>query len=200
MRSGHLRKSLLCVSKKRRGLSAIVMMLTVSTWPSTTIRRGILCPSLPRGMNKRGKDEVRPPVEKGQYKWCFKRGHYQKNCIEFLKHLNKTGGDHVTFVDEFIFLSYVKSTLWIDSDVTIHVANSIHGFVTRRTIRRGKRSIRVTNDVEAEVEAIGELSLELNNDCILRLHNIFYVPYLSRNLIFVSCLDDYDFDCQFGNE
>jgi hypothetical protein len=29
------------------------------------------------------------PVDKDQCKWCKKRGHYQKNCIEFLKHLNK---------------------------------------------------------------------------------------------------------------
>jgi hypothetical protein len=50
------------------------------------------------------------PVDKDQCKWCKKRGHYQKNYIEFLKHLNKQGEDHVTFVDESLFLSYAKST------------------------------------------------------------------------------------------
>jgi hypothetical protein len=92
-------------------------------------------------------------------------------------------------------LSYAKSTWWIDSDVTIHIANSLHGFHTRRTLRRGERSIRVANGVEAEVEAIGELPLELNNDFIHRLHNILYVASLSRNLIPVSCLDDDEYDC-----
>jgi hypothetical protein len=101
----------------------------------------------------------------------------------------------VTFVDEFLFLSYLKFTWWIDSCVTIHVANSLQRSHTRRTIRRGERSIRVVNDVEAEVEAIGELSLELNNDFILCLHNILYVPSLSRNLISVSYLDDDGYDC-----
>jgi hypothetical protein len=105
----------------------------------------------------------------------------------------------VTFVDEFLFLSYLKFTWWIDSCVTIHVVNSLQRSHTRRTIRRGERSIRVVNDVEAEVEAIGELSLELNNDFILRLHNVLYVPSLSRNLISVSYLDDDGYDCQFGN-
>jgi hypothetical protein len=33
-----------------------------------------------------------------------KRGNYQKNCIEFFKYLNKQGEDHVTFVDESLFL------------------------------------------------------------------------------------------------
>jgi molybdopterin converting factor small subunit len=65
------------------------------------------------------------PVNKDQCKWCKRKGHYQKNCIEFLKHLNKQGEDYVTFVDEFLFLSYSKSTWWIDSGATIHVANSL---------------------------------------------------------------------------
>jgi hypothetical protein len=69
-------------------------------------------------------------------------------------------------------LSYSKSTWWIDSGATIYVANSMQRFHTRRTLRRGERSIRVTNDVEAEVEAIGELPLELNNGFILHLHNV----------------------------
>jgi hypothetical protein len=112
-------------------------------------------------------------------------GHYQKNCIEFLKHLNKQGEDHATFVDESLFLIYSKSTWWIDSGATIHVVNSLQGFHTRWTFQRGERSIRVTNGVEAEVEAIGELSLELNNGFILRLYNVLYVLSLSRNLISV---------------
>jgi hypothetical protein len=116
-----------------------------------------------------------------------------------LKHLNKQGEDHVTFVDESLFLSYSKSTWWIDSGATIHVANSLQGFHTKRTLRRGERSIRVANSVDAEVEAIGELPLKLNNGFILRLHNVLYVPSLSRNLIFVSCLDDDGYDYQFGN-
>jgi hypothetical protein len=70
----------------------------------------------------------------------------------------------------------------------------------RRIIRRGERSIRVSNDVEDEVEAIGELPLEFNNDFTLNLHNVPYVPPLSRNLISVSCLDDDGFDCQFDNK
>jgi hypothetical protein len=96
-------------------------------------------------------------------------------------------------------LSYAKSNWWIDSGAIIHVANSLQESQMRRTLRRGERSIRVANDVEAEVEAIGELPLELNNDFILRLHNVLYVPSLSRNLISVSCLDDDGYDCQFGN-
>jgi hypothetical protein len=87
-----------------------------------------------------------------------------------------------------LYLSYAKSTWWIDSGAVVHVTNSLQGFRTRRIQQRGERRLRVANGVEAEVEAIGEFPLELNNSFILHLHNMLYVPSLSRNLISVMDL------------
>jgi hypothetical protein len=70
----------------------------------------------------------------------------------------------------------------------------------RRTLPRGERTIRVVNGEEAEVEAIGRLPLEISNDFTLYLHDVLYVPSMRRNLIFVSCLDDDEFDCIFWQE
>jgi hypothetical protein len=69
----------------------------------------------------------------------------------------------------------------------------------RRTLQRGERTIRVANGVEAEVEAIGDLSLELKDGFVLKLSDVLYVPSLRRNLISVSRLDDDGYDCHFGN-
>jgi hypothetical protein len=96
-------------------------------------------PSKPYAPKKEGKGKSvstssDPPVDKDQCMWCKKRGHYQKNCIEFFKHLNKQDEDHVTFVDESLFLGYAKSTWWIDSGATIYITNSLQGFHTRRTL------------------------------------------------------------------
>ena len=49
-------------------------------------------------------------VDKDSCRWCKKTGHYQKDCPEFLKHLMMKGDDIITFVDEFLYLSYAKST------------------------------------------------------------------------------------------
>ena len=49
-------------------------------------------------------------VEKDQCKWCKKHGHYQRDCLDFLKSLLKRGEDFITFIDEFLHLSYAKST------------------------------------------------------------------------------------------
>jgi hypothetical protein len=70
----------------------------------------------------------------------------------------------------------------------------------RRTLPRGERIIRVANGEEAEVEAIGELSLEISNDFTLYLHDVLYVPSMRRNLFSISCLDDDGFDCLFGKK
>jgi hypothetical protein len=68
-----------------------------------------------------------------------------------------------------------------------------------QTIRRGTRSLRVTNGVEAEVEAIGTLQLELHSGFILRLFDVFYVPSIQRNLISISKLDRDGYSCTFRN-
>ena len=136
-------------------------------------------------------------VDKDQCKRCKKHGHYQKDCPEFLKNLLKKGEDIITFIDESLYLSYSKSTWWIDSGATIHVANSLQGFHTRMALQRGERRIKVANRVEAE--AIGDLSLELDDCFVLQLSDILYVPSLRRNLISVSCLDSDGYDCHFGN-
>jgi hypothetical protein len=70
----------------------------------------------------------------------------------------------------------------------------------RRILPRGERTIRVANDEEAEVEAIGELPLEISNVFTLYLHDVLYMPSMRRNLISVSCLDDDGFDCLFGKK
>lgn len=42
-------------------------------------------------------------VDKDTCKWCKKKGCYQKDCVDFLKHLRKKGEDLITFVDESLY-------------------------------------------------------------------------------------------------
>ena len=106
------------------------------------------------------------------------------------KHLLNKGDDIITFIDETLYLSLGRSTWWIDSGATIHIANSLQGISMRKTLQRSERWLMVANGVKADVEAIVKL----------QLHNVLYVPSLSRNLISVSCLADYGLGCHFGKE
>jgi hypothetical protein len=94
------------------------------------------------------------PVDIDTCMYCKENGHYKKNYPEFLKYLLKNDNDQVIFIDESLFLEFSTSTWWIDSGVTIHVANSSQGLSIRRELAKGQRSIRVANDIEAEVKAI----------------------------------------------
>ena len=76
--------------------------------------------------------------------FCGKPGHFQKDCIGFLRCLNKKGNYFITFVDKSLYVDYATNTWWIDSGATVHVANSLQGFATKMTLRkpreRGKKN------------------------------------------------------------
>jgi hypothetical protein len=108
--------------------------------------------------------------------------------------------DLITSIDESLYLDYSSCTLWIDSGVTIHIVNSLQRLSMRRTLPRGERTIRVTNGDEVEIEAIGELPLEISNDFTLYLHGVLYMPSMRSNLISLSGLGDDGFDCLFGKK
>ena len=93
-----------------------------------------------------------------------------------MRWLNKKGTDVITFVDESLYIDYATDSWWIDSGATIHVANSLQGFATRRTLIRGERRIRVANGVEAEVKAIGDFTLTLHTGFRLQLNDFFMYP------------------------
>jgi hypothetical protein len=127
-----------------------------------------------------------------------------RDCVEFLKWLNIHGKykckDLIRSINESLYLDYSSYTWWIDSGATIYVVNSLHELSMRRALPKGERIIRVANSVEAEVEDIGELPLEISNVFTLYLHDVLYVSSMRRNLISLSCLDDDGFDCLFGKK
>jgi hypothetical protein len=109
----------------------------------------------------------------------------------------KKGENIITFINESLYVQYSKSTWWIDLGATVHVANSLQGFHSTRTTQRSERHVKVANGVQEDVEAIGDVSLELADSFILSLRDVLYVLSLQRNLISVSCLDNDGLDCHF---
>jgi hypothetical protein len=57
----------------------------------------------------------------------------------------------------------------------------------------------VANEIEAAVEAIRDLHLKLPKGFVLLLRDVLYVPFLRKNLISVSRLDDQHIHCHFGD-
>jgi hypothetical protein len=110
----------------------------------------------------------------------------------------KGNNDIISFIDESFITSYSLNMWWIDSGATVHVTNSLHGFLGMRTTR-GERNLKVADGRKVKVEAIGTLPLVLHGGFTLILNNVLYVPSLQRNLISVSLLEDDGYECLFGN-
>ena len=87
----------------------------------------------------------------------------------------------------------------IDSGATVHVANSLQGFHSTSILQRSERHIEVANGVQAEVEAVGDIFLELADGFNILLKDVLFVPSIHRNLISVSRLDKDSYECYFGH-
>jgi hypothetical protein len=66
-------------------------------------------------------------------------------------------------------------------------------------MQRSERHTEVTNGVQADVKAVGDISLELADDFTILLRDVLFVSSLHRNLISVSCLDKDSYECYFGH-
>jgi hypothetical protein len=66
-------------------------------------------------------------------------------------------------------------------------------------MQRSKRCIEVANGVQADVEAVGDIPLELADGFTILLRDVLFVPSLHRNLISVSRLDKDSYKCYFGH-
>jgi hypothetical protein len=71
--------------------------------------------------------------------------------------------------------------------------------VGREPCKEEKERLKLQMECKSMLKPLEFFSLELNNDFVLRLKEVLYVPSLCRNLISVSKLDDDGFNCHFGN-
>ena len=88
-------------------------------------------------------------VEKDQCLYYKKMGYYKKDCPDYLKMIMaKKGENIIMFINESLYVQYSKSTWWIDSGATVHVANSLQGFHSTRTTQRRERHVKLQMESE----------------------------------------------------
>ena len=98
-------------------------------------------------------------------------------------------------------LTVVPTNTWlIDSSVTVHVSNTMKGFLTARTILPNEQYIMMGNRAKVPVKAVGTFRLVLDSGFNLDLFHTLYVPSVSRNLISLSRLDVDGYTFSIGNK
>ncbi|KAK2975463.1 hypothetical protein RJ640_003616 [Escallonia rubra] len=107
--------------------------------------------------------------------FCKDKGHMRKECHKCREWLEKKGA-------------------------TVHITNSLHGFLSVKKLNKRDRNVLVGNGEKAQVKAVGTLRLVLESGFNLDLVDTVYVPSMTRNLISVSRLDAYGYSFKFENK
>ena len=90
--------------------------------------------------------------------------------------------------------------LWVlDIDYGSHICNDMQGLRDSRKLTKGESNLRVGNGARVAVVAIGTYVLNLHSGFCLYLDNCYCVPALTKNIIFVSCLNKKGFHLNFCN-
>ncbi|KAK4408778.1 hypothetical protein Sango_0458800 [Sesamum angolense] len=110
--------------------------------------------------------------------FCRKIGHKKKDCLKYKKWLEKKGNFISCVCYESNFVKVPDNTWWIDSGSTIHVANTMQGFLSLRKPMGSEQSIYSGDQMLSQVEAVGTFRLVFNNGYVLDLESTFYVPSL----------------------
>ena len=123
-------------------------------------------------------------------------GHKKSNCQAFksFTEAQKAKGQSLAFVCfESSLIDVPVNSWWIDSGVSIHVANSLQGFRSKWKPSDTEINLFVGNGIKVDVQFIGLVELKLDSGFVLHLKNTIYVSSMRRNLISLSKLDDSGF-------
>ncbi|KAD3337387.1 hypothetical protein E3N88_32907 [Mikania micrantha] len=131
-------------------------------------------------------------------RFCRKAGHKQKDCPNFKEWLVKRG-NHLNMIIESFNLNVPTNTWWFDSGSMVHVTNSTQGFLTIRRLERNQRTLKLGDEKELSVAAVGTLELIMKTGLCIKLYDTLYIPEISRNLVSGPKLDMDGFYVSHGN-
>ncbi|KAK3015762.1 hypothetical protein RJ639_005496 [Escallonia herrerae] len=132
--------------------------------------------------------------------FCKDKGHMRKECHKFREWLEKKGNLSICVYYESYTIDAPLNTWWVDTGATVHITNSLQGFLSVKKLNKGDRKVLVGNGEKAQVEAVGTLRLVLESGFNLDLVDTVYVSSMTRNLISVSRLDANGYSFKFENK
>ncbi|CAL9006938.1 unnamed protein product, partial [Prunus brigantina] len=84
-----------------------------------------------------------------------------------------------------------------ENGASIHVSNSLQGFIRRRLPRKDEVKVFVGNGEKVQVEFIGTVRIELEFGFVLELDEVVYIPSMKKSLISVTRLVQSKFNLIF---
>ena len=77
---------------------------------------------------------------------------------------------------------------WVlDNGCGSHICTNVQGLKRSRDLAKDEVDLRVGNGAKVVALAVGTYVLTLPSGLLIQLENCYYVPAISRNIIFVTC-------------
>jgi hypothetical protein len=115
--------------------------------------------------------------------FCKNGGHMKNDCQKYKRWLEKKSNTISLVCHEYFSVKAPCNTWWIDSGSTIHIVNTMQGFLNTRKPVSNEQRVYSGNKLFSLVEAVGTFRLILKTGYVLDLENVFFIPCFSRNLI-----------------
>ncbi|KAL4346901.1 hypothetical protein GQ457_17G009080 [Hibiscus cannabinus] len=152
----------------------------------------------------KGKEALKPKggVSKdGKCFHCGKNGQWKRNYPIHLEDVKKAKAVGASVSSIYVIDVHMStSSSWVlDTGCGSHICTSVQGLHTRRTLAKGDVDLRVGNGARVAALAVGTYVLSLPSGLILNLENFYFVPSLTKNIIYVSCLDKIGFEIIIKN-
>ena len=157
-----------------------------------------------KGNKKKQGNDVSHNGQKDENKiqchFCHKKGHKRRDCYGFKAWLEKKGKTQCLVSYQSYLVDIPENSWWIDTGTSIHITNSLQGYLISKRLSKGERTITLGNGTKVEIKAIDTLRLILDTGFIMDLVDTVYVLVFTRNLISVPRLDSYGYELKFGNK
>ncbi|KAL1225710.1 Retrovirus-related Pol polyprotein from transposon RE1 [Cardamine amara subsp. amara] len=145
------------------------------------------------------------PSKDDKCHFCKEPGHWKRNCKKFLEGFKNLKKAYETtspgiYVIEVNVTSSVSTSWVLDTGCGAHICTNMQALSNKRKVEKGQVELRVGNGARVAALAVGTYHLSLPSGLVLDLHNCYYVPAISRNIISVSCLDLDGFDFSIKNK
>ncbi|KAJ4754257.1 polyprotein [Rhynchospora pubera] len=124
--------------------------------------------------------------------YCHKYGHVQANCYQKQREEGQASYAETDQHQSKLFMAYTKeevdsSSIWfLDSGCSNHMTCHKHLFEDLDTSHKLK--VRLGDDKSIQVEGKGTIAVRNNNSGMKYLHNVYFIPQLSQNLLSIGQL------------
>jgi Zinc knuckle len=129
-------------------------------------------------------------VSEAECFYCKGIGHWKRSCPKYLKDKKnrKVPTSSGILIIEINLATSISD--WVlDTGSCGHICSNMQALKNKRLLGKGEMLLWVGNGASVAAIAVGDLDLYLPSGLVLELNIIYYVHFISRNIISVSCMD-----------